>query len=235
MKDELEDIEESESLPLDENQAVEEELVQEKKKLTLLEAEIQEGKQKVYSIKVDKELLFEFLMCEDDEVNDTHLAEVKKVMIIVMYKYYSGKVHLKEDLMSEALSIVMSRRKGFDPDKDAYNYLFTQIRNEIGNNIYRWAKETHAEDNLSAKEEGGYDLELLENTDVPPGVIRYQRYLTGEEDFTVKRISRTDVVDIICWLKLHERKTVRQAPTYIPCEQKSINVLYNVLKSLMEI
>ena len=208
---------------------------QETDSLEELEKDLKENPKKVYSIKIDKELLYEFLMCEDDEVNDVHFAEIKKLMIIVMYKYYQGKAYLKEDLMSEAMSIIMSRRKGFDPDRDAYNYLFTQIRNEIGNNIYRWTKEVSSEDNLSCKEEGMYDIETLENTDVPEGVIRYRRYLTGEEDFTVKRISRTDVVDIICWLKLHERKTIKDAPEYIKAEQKSVNVLYNVLKSLMEI
>lgn len=187
-----------------------------------------------YKIKIDKTLLEEFLLCEDDEVNYTHFAEIGKLMIIIMYKYYNRYRYMSEDICSAVIATMMERRKGFDPTKDAYNYLYTMARNEAGNIIYRSTKEFHVEDNMSVREEGMYDLDSLENTDVPPAVIRYVHYLTGEEDFTIRRISRTDVVDILLYMKINERKAVKPAPSYVAVDSRTVNVLYALLKTLLD-
>lgn len=185
-----------------------------------------------YRNKINKNILYEFLLCDESEMGNIHIDEVYKVIDIVMHKYYSAYVGFSKDLKAETFALILDRRKGFDPDRDAYNYIFTQARNEIGNNIYRWKKETSIEDDLNVREQGSeidYD-----NLDIPPACLKYAHYLTGEADFTTKRIARKDVADMVIYLKVMENKAVQPVPEYFKNRKNVEAILYKLLKDIID-
>lgn len=186
-----------------------------------------------YKIKINKNLLYEFLLCDEDEMGNLHIDEVHKVISIVINKHFSAYVSLKTDLIAQTFSVILDRRAGFDPDRDAYNYIYTQARNEIGNNIYRWSKEYKTEDTLNYKEPGcDIDVETL---DLPSAIVKYAHYLSGEADYTIKRIAKKDATDILVFLRVNEKKSVADIPDFLKEKKHSVNVLYKLIKDLINL
>lgn len=184
-----------------------------------------------YKKVIDKELLFEFLMCEGQFVHAGHVKEVTAVIDIVMNKHYNAFPHLFDDLRAAALLYITAKKTDFDPDKDAYNYIYTRARNEVGNNIYRWTKETRIEDNPNFREPGACDDDM--DSDLPPACLKYKHYLTGEAEYTVHRIASKDVPDIILWLRVSEDKKTPEPPSYLLRNKASLKILYKLLKDII--
>ena len=130
-------------------------------------------KESEYTLKVNKNLLYEFLLCEEEEMGNIHIEEVYKVIDIVIHKYHSAYTNLKSELRGAIFSVILERRSGFNVDKDAYNYIYTQARNEAGNCIYRWTKESKIEDTLNYKEPGSLDDEDILSLDIPQACLKY--------------------------------------------------------------
>lgn len=189
-----------------------------------------DSEKREYGMVINKTLLYEFLLCEEEELGELLFEEVRKVIDVIFRKYFSAYSGQAEDLKKSAFTTVLERRKGYNPDMDAYNYIFTQVRNEIGNNIYRWNRETHIEDNLNVKEEEDNSYETL---NLPSSVIKYQHYLTGEENFTIKRIAKKDVLDIVLWLRINGYKKY-PAPEWLIADKKTLGVMYKLLKELLD-
>lgn len=190
------------------------------------------NEQQAYKVVVKKPLLYEFLLCQTEEINDLHIKEVYKVLDIVMYKHFSSRMDRAEDLKHSAFAIILERRERYNPEQDAYNYIYSQARNEIGNNIYRWTKESRADDMEPFRCECGAEEFPEELDSIPPACLKYMRYLTGEADFEIKRISQKDVTDIIVWLRYHEKKTC-VCPEFLR-GKNGTGVLYKLIKDLIE-
>lgn len=197
----------------------------------MTDKELKEERQALYKIKINKELLYEFLLCDEDEIGQVHMDEVYKVLNIVFNKYSSSYSYMKKEVVSQAFATILDRRAGFNPDMDAYNYLFTMARNEIGNTLYRWNKESHSEDDLNYREPG-HDIET-EDLDLPASIVKYAHYLSGEMDYTVKRVAKKDAVDILIFLRLNERKHQQKAPEFLKDKKNSIDVLYRIIRELI--
>ena len=43
-----------------------------------------------YKLKIDKSLLYEFLVADEEQVGSAHYSEVRKVIDVVLYKYYGA-------------------------------------------------------------------------------------------------------------------------------------------------
>jgi hypothetical protein len=184
-----------------------------------------------YRNEINKELLREFLLCDEDLMGNAHLTEVYKVIDIVIHKYHSDvKSHIS-DLRAAAFALILERRQRFNPDLDAYNFIFTIARNEVGNNILRWRREFAIEDVMGVKEPC-YNESI--SSDIPLACAKYVHYLTGEADFTVKRIARKDVADIICYLRCAENKQTAPLPEFLQNRQNSSEILYKLLKDLIQ-
>jgi len=181
---------------------------------------------------VDKELLYEFLLIDEDLMGAMHLEEVYKVINICLNKYAGAYFNDFSELKGEVFVIMLERRHRFNPGQDAYNYLYTQARNEIGNCIYRWKKEKSIED-APRKYDKGYDQNIGEEIDIPEGCKKYIPYLTCEQDFVTKRIARKDVVDLLTWLMCKEKKKKEPLPLSLASEPNVANVLYKLLKDLI--
>lgn len=190
------------------------------------------SEQPEYKITIDKELLFEFLLCSVGEINDEHLRELSKLLDIVIFKHFSSRMDIAEDLKYSALEVILSRREQFNPKMDAYNYLYTIARNEVGNNIYRWTKESRADDMEPHQCECSVQEYPEELDSIPSACLKYMRYLTSEADYEVKRIAQKDVTDIIVWLRIHESK-VCQCPEFLRGKNNT-GVLYKLIKDIIE-
>lgn len=186
-----------------------------------------------YKIKINKDILYEFLLCDEEEMGNSHVQEVYKIIDIVINKHFSAYMSWRNDLKAQTFSVILDRRKGFDSDRDAYNYIYTQARNEIGNNIYRWTRETKTEDDLGYKEPG-CDIDV-ESLDLPAACVKYAHYLSGEVDFTVKRIAKKDATDILVFLRAYERKPTPAAPEFLKDRRNATDVLYKIIKDLINL
>ena len=197
----------------------------------MTDKELKEERQALYKIKINKEILYEFLLCDEDELGQIHIDEVYKVLNIVFNKYSSSYSYMKKEVCAQAFATMLDRRAGYNPDMCPYNFLYTMARNEIGNVIYRWTKESHSEDDLNYREPG-HDIET-ENLDLPASIVKYAHYLSGEMDFTVKRISKKDAVDILIFLRLNERKPQQKAPDMLRDKKNAVDVLYRIIRELI--
>lgn len=184
-----------------------------------------------YSIPIDKELLYEFLVADQEMIGDIHFKEVEKLMTVVFYRYQSSHMNIRQEVFSEVLCTILQRRSTFDLTRDAYNYLFTQMRNEMGNVCYRLTKELKSEDVLNLKEQDCSPEEPLDM--LPPSVVRYYHYLTGEEDFTLKRIAKKDVLDLMIYLRTNDRSKEVPIPDYFKNIKNLPQVMYKLLKDVL--
>jgi hypothetical protein len=65
-------------------------------------------------------------------------------------------------------------------------------------------------------------------------VLKWADYLVGDEDFDYIKIPKKDVLEVMVWLKIHERgQQSRCAPTFISPTENNINALYKLLKLII--
>lgn len=182
-------------------------------------------------IVVNKELLTEFLLTEYDLIGNIHMEEVYKVINICLNKYANAYYSDWRELRAEVFSIILDRRGTFNPGLDAYNYIYTQSRNEIGNCLYRWKKINFIPEYPRSAEKG-YD-QGIEEADIPEPCKKYLPYLVGQENFTLKRIARKDVVDLLVWLMCKENKKKERLPEPLASEKNVASVMYKLLKVIV--
>lgn len=125
---------------------------------------------------VDKRLLLSFYMHPTDETTEAELAEINKVISIVLNTHFGKYYRMFDDLRSQALATIIERHDRFDSKMAAYPYLYTMIRNEAGNLIRRLLRED--------------DLEVLPPShgrvaEIIPSVLdELLPFLSGDSPFT---------------------------------------------------
>ena len=164
-------------------------------------------------------------------MGEVHLDEVYKVIDLILYKYQSAYKHLFPDLRASVFEVILTRRSRFNPDLDAYNFIYTMSRNEAGNLVLRWTKEFSIEDQMSTQEES-YDIDV-EGLDIPNACKKYIHYLTGEADYTIKRIARSDVLDLLVYLKMNDSQKDIEIPSYLKNVKNASAKFYKLLKDLL--
>lgn len=183
-----------------------------------------------YKYKVDKSLLDQFFLSYPQEPTIAQLEEVKKVLNVVMIKHFSSYISNMDDLRSYALLAVLERRSQYDPSYSSYNYIYSIFRNEVGNKINKLTKENFVEDILKFKEA----LYESNEAELPKEISRYKKYLTGEEEFSLLRIPKKDALNLIVFMKIYESSRETKVPEFIEPNNKSIQVLYKLLKQLFD-
>lgn len=180
-----------------------------------------------YKIKIDKEVLTDFFL--NDQITDKHLSEIRKVFNVVLIKHYSKYSINADELFQYAITAILERRDRYDQSFSAYNYIFTCFRNEVGNKINKLSREQLLEDILSFKE----SISTMEGTaELPLEISKYKDMLIGVEDFTIKRITKSDVLNLILFLRLYESKRQVKIPTFLEEHRNATQVLYKTLKEL---
>lgn len=183
-----------------------------------------------YKYKIDKELLKQFFLTEGDPTKE-QLREIKKVLNVVMVKHFQKYMNMADDLIQYALLAVLERRSKYDPAFSAYNYIYSIFRNEIGNNIVKLTRESSVEDMIIYKEN---IVESYTDEPLPPEVIRYKEYLTGEKPFTYLKVPKRDVLNLILFLKVHESHRQINVPGFVKDSKNVIDIMYKMLKDKFE-
>lgn len=183
-----------------------------------------------YKIKVDKEVLRQFFVAE--QFTDHHKAEVEKVLNIVLIKHYSKHFNLFDDLRQFAWTAILERRhrKDYDPTRCPYNYIYTTFRNEVGNNIIKLLKESSVEDIINLKE----SVHNAAVDELPSEIVKYTKHLTGEESYTYLRIPKKDVLPLVLFVRLFEKKREVKVPSFLSDYKNSTQVLFKLLKEMFD-
>lgn len=177
---------------------------------------------------VDKELVFEFLLLPHDQITDEHVDEVKKVIRIVLNKWWSNQYANYPELESQILTDILIRKENYNPKFDAYNYVFTISRNSAGNLLKKLGREVLTDEFWSdsddtATEETeykGYETPLLQ---------KYAPFLSGEEDWDYLRLRQDEVAEMLLFLHKYKKKEI---PSYLKGEDLAER-LYFVLNKVL--
>lgn len=140
------------------------------------------------------------------------IKEVRKVIHIVLCCHFSK--HLNDpDLVQLAYYEILKRSDRYDPQYDAYNYIYTVCRDQIGNFLKR-NHDTPVEDVVAVHE----DLVDGDYGEVPPVVDAFRDELLGLADYNYRRVSRKKAFALLVWLRMHSgampRKTLLDISSY---------------------
>lgn len=176
------------------------------------------------TVKIDKELLFEFLIIPSEEISKEHLDEAYKVIRIVLNKYQSKYYRLFEELESRIMQYFIERRERFNPQMCAYNYLFTIARNEAGNYINKYTREYPVDEFYGAAPSADADFKA-------EGVLgKYQDMLTGTGNGqNVLRISREDTILLLLEFANYNRSLNKIKREFTQREAKQLYILSKTL------
>lgn len=178
-----------------------------------------------HKVKIDQAKLKDFFM--NDNVDESHLKEIRKVFNVVMIKHYSKYVRWTDDLYHYAILAIYERKKRYDPSFSAYNYIYTTFRNELGNKIRTLTREYLVEDLLSFEESVSTSGEMAE---LPASITRYKDHLLGMKQFTFERLPKSAALELILFTRLNTKHRVREVPQYITDAKNPVEVLYTLLK-----
>ena len=181
-------------------------------------------KERSYKIKIDKVLLKQFFVSDPDEAC---LNEVNKVISLVLAKYYSKHYMWFDELRQIGMYAITIRRAQFNPELDAYNYIYTVFRNEIGNKIISMTKEVSMTDFITHQNKVYDTIEA----ELPQEICRYKDYFTGEKEFTMERIPNKEVIPVIYFARKFD--SIRcKVPSFIQNDPENVCILYKMLKDL---
>lgn len=97
-------------------------------------------------IRVDTRLLRGFYSNPSEEPTELELAEVIKVINLVMSVHFEKYWQYFEDARSQALLTMLERRDRYDSAYPPLGFCYTMARNEVGNFIRRVCRESSIED-----------------------------------------------------------------------------------------
>lgn len=183
---------------------------------------------KKYKYVIDKDLLTQFCL-GDADVTAEQLAEIEKVLTVVFIKHYSNYIG-NEDLKQWALLYVLQNRYKYDPSFSAYNFIYTGIRDEIGNKIKKYNKEVFTDD-YATFDNRSYDVDPEE---LPEEVRKFAPYLLGQKLFTKVRIPVNDVLPLMLFLKSASKKPLTKVPDFVLDNENAVYILYKILNDYIK-
>lgn len=182
---------------------------------------------KEYKIPINKDMLTQLFFVDNDKITSEMLEELNKVINVVFIKHFSNYSN-NEDLRQQALLAVFEHKPKYDPSFSAYNYIYSICRNEIGNKIKKYGKETFVDD-LLPYQRGFSDIS---GDSLPPEVKRYFSYLAGMLPFRMVKVLKADVLPLILFLNLHDKQArPAKVPEFIEENPKSLGLMYRMLQN----
>lgn len=176
---------------------------------------------KQYKFKIDQKALSDFYMKE--QPSEESLKAIKMVVTAVTIKHFNKFFDNLEDYYSLCLCKLMETKSRYDPSYSAYNFVYSQCRNEIGNYI-RKNREVYVPDILpisNASEQEQYSVEL------PQEIKRFYKHLTGQEDFIIQSITKKEAMHLAIYILQHVKTRKYSIPLYI--KPDDIKILYKLL------
>lgn len=192
--------------------------------------------ERFYKHPIDKKLLKEMLTdtdCKSPNVS-AYIKELNKLCDVIFNKHFSKYYTMKDDLEGDAIVAVYNKRQYYNADKDAYNFLYAIIRNEMTNKLSKLNRISLIDDYMpfdnAAERRGTDDME-----DIPQNVLKWSDYMVGDIDFNWVRIPRKDVLELMVWLKINERgQHPKITPSYLKPTEENMNALYKLLKLIVQ-
>jgi len=178
-------------------------------------------------VKIDKQALNDMMMSQG-EPTAYQLREFKKVVTVVVIKHYSKYLSQFEELFQFAAAAVFERRQRFDASFQAYGFIYTVCRNEIGNKIKKYTREVVVEDILPM-ENASCEMEM--SIELPKEVSKFKKHLTGELKFEFVEMTRVECVNVAAFLMLHQPLRCKP-PEYFDDTKKIVSVLYKLAQVL---
>ena len=189
---------------------------------------------RVYKMPINKQLLKDMLL-DIDSVADNksdYVKELNKLVGVIFNKHFSKYYTMKEDLESDAILAVYNKRQYYNAEKDAYNFIYAIMRNEMTNKLSKLNRISLIDSYVTFSETSC--TKESDSDSIPPNVLKWADYLVGDEDFDYIKIPKKDVLEVMVWLKIHERgQQNRCAPTFILPTENNINALYKLLKLII--
>lgn len=188
---------------------------------------------RIYKNPIDKKLLKEMLLdtdCKSSNVS-AYVRELNKMVDVIFNKHFSKYYTMKEDLESDAVLAIYNKRQYYNPDKDAYNFIYAIMRNEITNKLSKLNRISLVEDYVpfeSAVEKSS------EENEIPEKIMKWTDYMLGDVDFNWVKIPKKEVLEVMVWLKIHERgQHPNCLPSYLKPSVENMNSLYKLLKLII--
>ena len=145
-----------------------------------------------YRIKVNKQLIDSFYSKPKDQATQKEIAEIYKVIQIVLNHYYSKYYCKFKELRSWAMLAILERHQNYNPVWSSYNFVYRIARNEIGNKLSKYGKEEFMEelpeDSKQALPESMSSVEEL----LP--------YLSGDKFFKVLEVPKGLIVPLMTFV-----------------------------------
>lgn len=178
--------------------------------------------EKSYKYTIDKQKLQEF--CTGADIDESHLKAIDMLATVVLLKYFPSMSCYFKDLRQYMYLKACEIRhyKIYDSKQSAYNFLYTTLKNDVLNKLWKFSKEPNFEDILSSvisaeASKGNSDFsdvvvsshEILStenNFNTFQEISEYFPYLSGEQHFVKKRIPTKDILNLVLFLRLHEKK-----------------------------
>lgn len=192
--------------------------------------------ERFYKHPIDKKLLKEMLTdtdCKSPNVS-AYIKELNKLCDVIFNKHFSKYYTMKEDLEGDAIVAVYNKRQYYNPEKDAYNFLYAIMRNEMTNKLSKLNRISLIDDYMpfdnAIERRSTEDME-----DIPQNVLKWSDYMVGDIDFNWVRIPRKDVLELMVWLKINERgQHPKITPSYLKPTEENMNALYKLLKLIVQ-
>lgn len=176
---------------------------------------------KQYKFKINQKALSDFYL--KDEVSQASLEAIKMVITAVTIKHFNKFYDNIEDYYSLCLCKLVETKGRYDPSYSAYNFVYSQCRNEIGNYI-RKNREVYVPDILpisNASVSENYSVEL------PQEIKRFYKHLTGQEEFIMQDVSRKEAMHLAIYILQHTKVRKYSIPSYIT--ENDVKILYKLL------
>ena len=145
-----------------------------------------------YRIKVNKQLIDSFYSKPKDQATQKEIAEIYKVIQIVLNHYYSKYYCKFKELRSWAMLAILERHQNYNPVWSSYNFVYRIARNEIGNKLSKYGKEEFMEE-LPEDSKQALPESMSSDEELLP-------YLSGDKFFKVLEVPKGLIVPLMTFI-----------------------------------
>lgn len=141
-------------------------------------------------VHLNEDLLKTFFMHPVPYITPEEYEEVKKVIGIVLNTHFSKWYAYYEDLYSWVITALLNKHDIYNPEYRAYTFIYTIARNEAGNKIAKYLRETLVDEYPDTNAVKVHDIKS-------DGVKPLLPYLSGEQGFTIIEVPRDLVLPLL--------------------------------------
>lgn len=175
-----------------------------------------------YKITIDKDAVREFLANPVAEATQRSYDEICKVIMAVLVRHFNKYTNDFDELKSIAWMYICERHPHYNPEYDAYNYVYTNARGAVCN--YFAKRRIELSDCFEDLPKGVDANECHIEQSV---VEKYGEYLLGDKKFKYVPVEEQDSAELIVELLVGMTpRNIKQSVIY------AVNTLTNYIKNV---